>query len=133
MDCPRCSGVEMNDVLLEQDALVRICEECSSLWIDTADLTRMLVHHNLPSIDALGGRENLEEAAGTCPEDMTDLTVIESAQNDGLAFAMCELCGGLWLSRNAEGKEFLGKKPEEIVEELLAFFGAFAAPWRARV
>lgn len=133
MDCPRCSGVEMNELILEGDTLVQHCTECFSLWIDAAELTRMLVHHDLPGIETLGGRENLEEAAGTCPEDMTDLTVIESAQNDGLSFAMCDVCGGLWLSRSENGEGFQGENAKEIAEGLLAFFNAFAAPRSVRV
>ena len=133
MDCPRCSGVEMNELVLEDETIVRRCEECSSVWIDTADLSRLLVHNDLPGIDALGGRENLDEAVGTCPEDLTDLMVIESAQHEGMAFALCEVCAGLWVERPLEGEEFQGRTAEELVEELLAFFSAFAAPKRARI
>ncbi len=133
MDCPRCSGVEMEEMSLEDETVIRQCSECSSIWMDTADLTRLLVHNNLTGLDALGGRENLEDSAGTCPEDLIDLVVIQSVKDDSLSYAMCEICGGLWLAQRANGSPFQGETGEALLDEVIAFFGAFAAPNRARV
>jgi Zn-finger nucleic acid-binding protein len=133
MDCPRCSGVEMEELSLDDGTIVHRCTECSSIWIDSGDLTRALLHHNLPGLDGLGGRENLGEAAGTCPEDLTDLVVIESTDNGGHAYAMCEVCGGVWLEHGLDDAPFEGETGEAIIEQVVAFFRAFAPKNRARV
>ena len=133
MDCPRCSGVEMNETYLEDETPLRLCPDCSSVWIDSGDMTRILVHNDQPGIDSLGGRENLDEALGNCPEDLTDLMVVESTHGEDLSFAMCEVCGGMWLLQRVDGKPFQGETEAEIVEEILDFFRHFARPRRAHV
>ena len=133
MDCPRCSGVEMNEMHLEDETPIRSCPDCSSVWIDSADLTRLLVHYDQPGIESLGGRENLDEAVGTCPDDLTDLMVVESTHGDEMSYAMCEVCGGIWLSRRVDGETFQGETAEALVEEILDFFRHFAPTKSARV
>ncbi len=128
MECPRCSGLEMEEYDADGGVLLRRCPECRSVWMDTADLTRALLHNNLPGLDTIGGRENLAEAAGTCPDDLTDLVVIESPKASGLQFAMCEVCAGVWLQGTAEDPAagFGGEDGNALVAEVVDFFRAFA-------
>lgn len=120
MECPRCSGVEMEDLETESGSVLGQCPDCHSLWLDSGDLTRILLRHNLPGLESLGGRPNLGEAAGMCPEDLTDLVVVESPGNHGRAYAMCEVCGGVWI-----GEEFESESTEDLLEKVIAFFRSF--------
>ncbi len=96
MDCPRCNA-EMVTLESEDHQLQR-CEECGGLWVDSAELNRILVHNNLPVLDRFGGKSNLEEIAGTCPECKVDLTVVEgTGANSALYYESCESCGGVFL------------------------------------
>lgn len=129
MECPRCNA-EMQEFSVESGAVLGRCETCGSLWVDSGDLTRTLLHNNLPGLDALGGRENLEDTAGMCPEDLTDLTVVDSPSG-GPSYALCEVCGGVWLHERGDGEGFEGEDADAILGQLLEFFRDFA-PVKAR-
>lgn len=124
MDCPRHSGVKMEEYEGEGGLVLLKCEECGGLWLDSGDLTRALLHHQLPMLDALGGQENLGEVAGTCPDDLADLTVIEARKNTEVAFALCEICGGVFLTGGEEG--FAGDNGDDLERSVVGFFREFA-------
>ena len=99
MDCPRCS-VELSDISQNDHALQR-CGECGGLWIDSADLSRMLLHANLPALSTVGGWVNPDEIAGMCPACNVDLVAVEGGEKRSLHYDTCESCGGIWI----EGEE----------------------------
>lgn len=100
MDCPRCNA----EMALREGAEFSLqrCAECGGVWLDVADLNRILIHHGLPVLDRMGGKANLEELAGTCPDCNVDLTVIEGSDKSGLFYESCESCGGIWLELDEE-------------------------------
>ena len=63
MDCPR-DDTEMTELTDGEDRLLFRCAECGGLWLDVADLNRILLHNGLPTLEAMGGRANPEEDAG---------------------------------------------------------------------
>jgi Zn-finger nucleic acid-binding protein len=122
MDCPRCS-VEVAELSHEKGALQR-CSECGGLWIDVADLNKMLLHANLPALSALGGWVNADEIAGMCPSCQVDLVVVEGGEKRSLHYDTCEACGGIWI----EGPD--DEVPESITwdeatGQIVGFFRRF--------
>lgn len=113
MDCPRCND-EMT-VLEADDVSLQRCQECSGVFIDPTDLNRLLLRNNLPILDRLGGRENLEEISVTCPECSVDMTVIEGEDKRGLKYEACESCGGIWIDLEEEEAE-MGHVEAAIVD-----------------
>jgi Zn-finger nucleic acid-binding protein len=125
MDCPRCS-VELSEISREESALHR-CAECGGLWIgEVADLNKILLHANLPSLSAIGGYVNADEISGMCPACNVDLVVVEGGEKRGAAsYDTCESCGGVWIdSDEDEPKPDLDWKGAE--REIVSFFRAFA-------
>jgi Zn-finger nucleic acid-binding protein len=124
MDCPRCS-VELT-AITQDDSAVNRCSECGGLWVDGNDLTKILLHANLPALNAIGGQINVDVLAGTCPACSVDLVVVEGGEKLSLHYDTCESCGGLWV----EGED-VDDVPETIDfkaagAELAGFFRAFA-------
>jgi Zn-finger nucleic acid-binding protein len=95
MDCPRCA-VEMSE-LTGDDNTIQRCGDCGGVWTDGTDLNRILLHANLPSMTALGGRVNAEEIAGSCPVCHVDLVVVEGGEKWMMHYDTCESCGGIWV------------------------------------
>ena len=88
MDCPRCS-VELT-AITQEDSSVNRCSECGGLWVDGTDLTKILLHANLPALSSIPGFVNPEEfGAGLCPACQVDLSVPEGAQVSCAATAEC--------------------------------------------
>ena len=123
MDCPRCS-VEMTEIAHEDSTLQR-CGQCGGLWIDSADLNRVLLHANLPALSAVGGFLDPDEIAGMCPACNVDLVAVEGGEKRSLHYDTCESCGGIWL----EGPD-TDEIPETIdraaaEKEIVAFYRRF--------
>ena len=95
MDCPRCT-VEMAEIPGDEGTMHR-CSDCGGLWVDVADLNRILLHANLPALSGVGGYVNAEEMAGQCPACNVDLVVVEGGEKRSLHYDTCESCGGIWL------------------------------------
>lgn len=101
MDCPR-DLVEMKEVVGSDDTTLSICDSCGGVWLDTTELTRLLLRNNLPGLDSMGGKANMDELAERCPKDQVDLLVIEGGEKSNLlSYALCEACGGIWLDLQA--------------------------------
>jgi Zn-finger nucleic acid-binding protein len=126
MDCPGCS-IEMAD-LEGDDNTVRKCGDCGGLWIDVADLNRVLLHHNLPGLESLGGKVDAEALTGQCPECQVDLVRINGGDRQHpLSYDTCESCGGTFLE-----SEFKDASDTKVAyEEIVAFFKTFSAKKRA--
>jgi Zn-finger nucleic acid-binding protein len=125
MDCPR-DNTEMSELTDGEERLLFRCEQCGGLWLEVADLNRLLLHAGLPTLEAMGGRANPEEDAGDCPVDSVALLAVESAhKRDPLVYETCESCGGIWL----ESADFAedGDSAEELTKGIVGFFREFAA------
>lgn len=114
MDCPTC-GVEMAN--LEGDTSVAKCGTCGGLWIDVADLNRVLLHHNLPGLESLGGRVLPDELTGQCPECQVDLVTVEGGSRAHLLhYDTCESCGGIFLESEFKDAADIKVAFKEIVQ-----------------
>jgi Zn-finger nucleic acid-binding protein len=123
MDCPGCN-LEMADLEKGDEKTVRKCSQCGGLWLDVADLNRLLLHNNLPGLESLGGKVDPEAPTGQCPECQVDLICIKGGdRHHPLSYDTCESCGGIFLE--SEVKE--AGDPQQIFSEIVAFFKQFSA------
>lgn len=121
MDCPRCN-VEMAE-LGGDDTVLRRCGECGGLWIDVAELNRVLLHNNLRGLESLGGKVNPDELPGQCPECHVDLMTIEGGDRQNpLKYDTCESCGGIFIESEFDESAEL----TQALEEIVSFFRRFA-------
>lgn len=121
MDCPGCN-VEMADLEGDNDTALKKCSQCGGLWMDVADLNRLLLHNNLPGLESLGGRVNAEALAGQCPECHVDLVVIEGGDRTHVQrYESCESCGGIFI--DSEFKEI--SDIDGALGEIVSFFKRF--------
>ena len=115
MNCPACH-LEMAD-LEGENSTVRKCGECGGLWIDVSDLNRVLLHHNLPGLESLGGKMDPEALTGQCPECLVDLVRINGgARNHPLSYDTCESCGGTFLESEFQDATDIKVAYDEIVD-----------------
>ena len=123
MDCPRCA-VELMEISHDDRAIHR-CAECGGLWVDVADLNKILLHGNLPALSVLGGFLNTDEIAGTCPACQVDLVAVEGGEKRSLHYDTCESCGGIWI--DGEEDEPAPELESKVAErEIVTFFRRFA-------
>jgi len=128
MDCPGCN-VEMA-VLEGQDTTVQKCGDCGGLWIDVADLNRVLLHNNLPGLESLGGKLHPEAMTGQCPECHVDLVQITGGDKQHpQSYDTCESCGGIFLESEFKDAGNLDMASKEIVD----FFNRFSGKKRKAV
>src|SRR5256886_8543239 len=119
MDCPR-DTTEMTELTDGEDRLLFRCAECGGLWLDVADLNRILLHNGLPTLEAMGGRANPEEDAGECPVDNVALLAVESQhKRNPLVYETCESCCGI--SLEAGGYYERGDSARELTEGTVGF------------
>ena len=124
MDCPR-DETEMTALTDGEERLLFRCAECGGLWLEVADLNRILLHHGLPTLEAMGGRANPEEDAGECPVDNVGLLAVESQhKRNPLVYETCESCGGIWLESADFAEE--GDSAEELTKGIVDFYREFA-------
>jgi len=123
MDCPRCS-VEMSEIAGQETTLQR-CSDCGGLWVDVADLNRMLLHANLQALSALGGYVNPDEIAGMCPACNVDLVAVEGGEKRLLHYDTCESCGGIWLEGPDEDEIPEAIDWKQSVAEIVGFYKRF--------
>lgn len=122
MDCPACN-VEMAD-LEKEDLTLRKCGDCGGLWIDVADLNRVLLHNNLPGLESLGGKVDAEALTGQCPECQVDLVRISGGDRQHpLSYDTCESCGGTFLESEFQDASDADAAMQEIVD----FFKTFSS------
>ena len=124
MDCPRDSK-EMAELSDGEDRVLFRCNECGGLWLEVADLNRILLHAGLPTLEAMGGRANPEEDAGECPVDNVGLLAVQSQhKRNPLTYETCESCGGIWLESADFAEE--GETAEELTKGIVDFYRDFA-------
>ena len=122
MDCPSCNA-EMADLEKGDETSVRKCGECGGLWIDVADLNRVLLHNNLPGLESLGGKVDAEALTGQCPECLVDLVRITGGERSHpLSYDTCESCGGTFLE--SEFKD--APDAQAALKEVVEFFKGFS-------
>ena len=106
-----------------EEQTLRKCSECGGLWCDVADLNRILLHHNLPGLESLGGKMDAEALTGQCPECKVDLVRINGGDRQHpLSYDTCESCGGMFLE--SEFKDATDSKV--AIEEIVDFFRRFS-------
>ena len=117
--------------IASDESTVQRCSTCGGLWIDVADLNRVLLHANLPALSALGGFVNPDEIAGMCPACNVDLVAVEGGEKRSLHYDTCESCGGIWLEGPDEDEipETLDAASAE--KEIVAFYRQFRKKSRA--
>ena len=118
MDCPQCN-VEMND-LADGEMTVRRCGQCGGVWIDVADLNRLLLHRNMPALQSLGGRMNVEAASGQCPDCQVDLVAIEGGERRSLSYETCESCGGIFIEKASDTDD-----AHQVFDGIIDFYKRF--------
>ncbi len=124
MDCPR-DNTEMSELIDGEERLLFRCAECGGLWLEVADLNRILLHAGLPTLEAMGGRANPEEDAGECPVDNVGLLAVESQhKRNPMVYETCESCGGIWLESEDFAEE--GESAEELTKGIVGFYREFA-------
>jgi Zn-finger nucleic acid-binding protein len=124
MDCPR-DNVEMLELKEGEDRLLFRCAECEALWLDAADLNRILLHAGLPTLESMGGHADPEEDAGDCPSCAVGLLAVESHhKRNPLIYETCESCGGIWI----EGADFEaeGSTAETLRGGIVGFFRQYS-------
>jgi Zn-finger nucleic acid-binding protein len=94
------------------------CEECGSIWTDVSDLNRLLLQNNLPGLDSLGGKANIDSLSGQCADCLVDLVEVRS---NSLAYASCESCGGILVVDDFSDCA----DADEALKHLVGFFTAF--------
>ena len=109
--------------LQSDDQTICKCGDCGGLWVDVGDTNRLLLHHNLPGIEALGGKLDAESLSGQCTECQVDLVRVNGGdKRHALHYDSCENCGGLFLE-----SEFLDASDFAIAQaEIVDFFRAFS-------
>jgi Zn-finger nucleic acid-binding protein len=119
MECPACN-IEMADLEADTTSLKK-CGQCGGLWLDVADLNRLLLHNNLPGLESLGGRVNAEALAGQCTECHVDLVTVEGGdRNEPLAYETCESCGGIFLESESKDNDVRAAE-----KDIVSFFKRF--------
>src|SRR5438309_7677997 len=125
MDCPRDS-TEMTVLSEGEERVFFRCAECGGLWLDVADLNRILLHAGLGTLESMGGRANPEEDAGECPTDLVDLLAVQSLhKRNPLTYETCESCGGIWLESSDFPGE--GETSKDLTEGIVDFFREFSS------
>ncbi|MDR0966479.1 MAG: zf-TFIIB domain-containing protein [Myxococcales bacterium] len=120
MDCPRCEA-ELVAVENEKGSL-SCCPECSGVWTDVSELNRLLLRHNLPVLEKLGGQVNPDDSLGLCPDCQIDLVAIEGGEKRSMAYDTCEHCGGIFVDTEGEAAF---ETFDEAVEAIIGFYRRF--------
>ncbi|HZH02864.1 MAG TPA: zf-TFIIB domain-containing protein [Myxococcaceae bacterium] len=127
MDCPSCN-VEMTD-LEGDDEKLRVCQDCGGLWVDVADLNRMLLHHGLPGLESLGGHVDPGAETGVCRDCLIDLTRVKGGdRHDPQHYETCESCGGIFVGTDADPAD----TSEAAKAAIVSAFRQFAGTKRAK-
>lgn len=122
MSCPR-DLAEMKPVNGRDDSVLYLSDE-GGVWADAVDVNRLLLHEGLPGLESLGGRPNVDEIGDRCPKDDVDLIVIEGGEHWDLVYAVCEVCGGIWIELGVEND----LAADDLEQEIVAFFRDFHRP-----
>jgi Zn-finger nucleic acid-binding protein len=109
----------------QDDSTMQRCPDCGGLWVDVADLNRMLLHANQPALSALGGYVNPDEIAGMCPACNVDLVAVEGGEKRSLHYDTCESCGGIWIEGPEEGEVPETATWKEAEQEIVRFYRRF--------
>ncbi len=127
MNCPGCNA-EMPEIEEGTEQPLRECAECGGVTVELADLKPLLLHHNLPGMESLGGRVVPDGETGQCGTCLIDLTLFESAdRQDPLYYEACEECGCIFV----DGGSLDEKLPLE--QRIIAFFRQFGKPQKRPV
>ena len=118
MDEPQFN-VEM-EKFTGEDVTIHYNRESGGLWIDPADLNKLLLHHNLPGLESMGGKPDTDEEAGRCPTDDDYMIAVFGGPKHSFSYETCEICGGVWLWAEDDVNSF-----KDAAEEVVSFFKDF--------
>jgi Zn-finger nucleic acid-binding protein len=107
------------------DGTMHRCSDCGGLWVEPADLNRILLHANLPALSAIGGWANPDEMTGQCPACHVDLVVVEGGEKRSLAYDTCESCGGSWVDGPDVDELPEAQTWKQAEAEIVSFFKDF--------
>jgi Zn-finger nucleic acid-binding protein len=110
----------MEEMTAENDMVLQRCGQCEGLWTDVAELNRLLLHHNFPGLEALGGRSNVDDTSGKCPVCLVDMVIVEGGPRHSMRYETCEVCGGVWIQPEGEVHNV-----KEAIGEIVGFFKDF--------
>jgi Zn-finger nucleic acid-binding protein len=114
----------MAEISGDEGAMHR-CGDCGGLWLDVADLNKILLHANLPALSSISGWVNAEEMAGQCPACQVDLVAIEGGERRSLHYDTCESCGGIWVEGPDEEDVSESQTWREAASEIVDFYKDF--------
>jgi Zn-finger nucleic acid-binding protein len=128
MECPSC-GVDMVD-FKSDDQTLRKCGDCGGLWVDVSDLNRMLLHHNLPGLESIGGKVDTDTLSGQCPDCQVEFVRVSGGDKaNPVSYETCESCGGIFLESDFQDATDFASSEKEIV----AFFSTFSTKLKKKV
>ncbi len=128
MECPSC-GVDMVD-FKSDDQTLRKCGDCGGLWVDVSDLNRMLLHHNLPGLESIGGKVDTDSLSGQCPDCQVEFVRVSGGdKSNPVSYETCESCGGIFLESDFQDASDFASAEKEIV----AFFSTFSTKLKKKV
>jgi Zn-finger nucleic acid-binding protein len=111
--------------ITQSESTIQRCAECGGLWVDVADLNKMLLHAGLPAATATGGQVNPDEMAGMCPACNVDLVAVEGGVRRSLHYDTCESCGGIWVPGLDDVEVPESATWTAAVDEIVGFFRDF--------
>lgn len=121
---------DMRELQSDDGDAVYWLSDGGGLWLDSADLNRLLLQNGMVGLESMGGKPNLDELTERCPKDDVDLILIEGGErNDPVSYCYCEVCGGIWIDLELDPEAELQAIPPAVVE----FFQRFHVPPNARV
>ena len=102
LECPRCSGVELEEIELDQ-VLIDRCPQCGGLWFDNAEIGEIVGREpGRREFESIVPPSRCSTNELTCPRcDAIALRRLSSQAEDGREHILyrCVSCIGTWLDR----------------------------------
>lgn len=120
MNCPGCDAKPRDAAANEERPFT--CGACGGVWMNASGLNRLLLHNELPGIEALRTRRREGGQWAVCRSCAVDLTCFEGGDRDAPQYyELCEGCGCVFVQ--------LGSSPSPdfrlAEQELVTFFRSF--------
>lgn len=102
MDCPRCKGELIAEVVKEMKSSVEldVCQNCAGIWFDKGELSQFdkMAEPTFLEIRKLPTRsEQLEPLYCPSCADHPRMEKAEHARDEKVVFDYCTTCKGVWL------------------------------------
>lgn len=107
MNCPSCTGVELNEEPAGDMSIDR-CPQCHGIWLDACELEHLLTRlpHPLLQSDRHFRPAASEGPRRTCPhcKGTSYLIKLNSLIRPGTILDTCPVCFGVWLDAGELGQ-----------------------------